>query len=182
LKASWNPVRLNQLGTVELRTIDGNYPEVVLAVAALVHGAASRVRQDGLAIEPDDQALVLEVEGDNLRVPGFAYLGGNLFYAAATIGIESPEVSAYLDSIFEFVESEGRGSTYLAALRTTEGLYKNTEAGVLSALPRVVHLSTGEGLRLVREACDELEKQVSSLRRVAPGQPPGRLEPEKKKV
>ena len=182
MKASWNPERLNQLGTMELRTIDSNYPEVVLAVAALVHGEVSRVSQDGLAIEPDDRALALEVEGDNLRVPGFAYLGGNLFYAAATKGVENPEVSAYLDSVFEFAESEGRRSTYLAALRTTEGSYKNTEAGILSALPRVVHLSMDEGLRLVREACDELEKQVSSLHRVAPGQPHGWLEPEKEKV
>ncbi len=182
LKASWNPVRLNQLGTVELRTIDGNYPEVVLAVAALVHGAASWVRQDGLTLEPDDRALALEVEGDNLRVPGFAYLGGSLFYAAATRGAESPEVSAYLDSVFEFVESEGRGSTYLAALRTPEGLYETTEAGILSDLPRIIHLSRDEGLRLVREACDEFEKQVSSLRRMASGQPPERLERETEKT
>jgi gamma-glutamyl:cysteine ligase YbdK (ATP-grasp superfamily) len=182
LKASWNPVRLNQLGTVELRSIDGNYPEIVLAVAALVHGAASRVRRDNLTVEADDRALALEVEGDNLRVPGFAYLVGSLFYAAATKGVESYEVSAYLNSVFEFVESEGWGSRHLAALRTPTGLYRTTEAGILSALPRIVHLPTDEGLHLVRKACDELEKQVSSLRRVAWGQPPERLERETEKT
>ena len=182
LKASWNPVRLNQLGTVELRSIDGNYPEVVLAVAALVYGAASRVRQDGLTVEPDDRVLALEVEEDNLRVPGFRYLVGSLFYAAATKGVENHEVSVYLDSVFEFAESEGWGSRYLAALRTPEGLYKTTEAGILSALPQVVYLSTNEGLRLVREACDELEEQVSSLRRVALGQPPEPLKRETEKA
>jgi gamma-glutamyl:cysteine ligase YbdK (ATP-grasp superfamily) len=170
LKASWNPVRLNQHGTVELRTIDGNYPEVVLAAAALVHGTASRVRRDGLTIEPDDQARAFEVKGDSLRVPGFEYLGGRLFYAAATEGVENPEVFTYLDSVFEFTESEGRGSEYLAALRTSEGLYRTTEAGILSALPRIVHLSMDAGLRLVREACEELEEQVSSFRRVGPGE------------
>jgi gamma-glutamyl:cysteine ligase YbdK (ATP-grasp superfamily) len=175
LKASWNPVRLNQLGTVELRSIDGNYPEMVLAVAALVHGAASRVRRDGLTIEPDDLVRVLEVEGTDLRVPGFAYLGGSLFYAAATKGVENPEVSAYLDSVFEFAESEDRRRKYLAALRTPAGLFRTTEASILSALPRAVHLSTDEGLRLVREACDELEKQLSSLSQEAQG----RLEREK---
>lgn len=167
LKASWNPVRLNPQGTLELRSIDGNYPEVVLAVAALVHGTASRVRRDNLTVEPDDRARVFEVAGDSLRVPGFEYLGGSLFYAAATKGVENPEVSAYLDSVFEFAESKGRGSKYLAALRTPEGLYRTTEAGILSTLPRIVHLSTDEGLRLVREACDELEEQVSYLRQAA---------------
>ena len=182
LKASWNPVRLNQHGTVELRAIDGNHPGVVLALTTLVHSVASRVRRDGLTVEPDDRARAFEVKGDSLRVPGFAYLSGSLFYAAATKGVEHPEVSAYLDSVYEFAELEGRGSGYLAALRTPEGLYGTTEAGILSALPRIVHLSTDEGLRLVREACDELEEQVSSLRRVAPRQPPGRLERETEKA
>jgi len=175
LKASWNPVRLNEHGTVELRAIDGNYPEVVLAVAALVHGAASRVRKDGLTVEPDDRTRTFEVEGENLRVPGFAYLGGRLFYAAATRGVENPEVSAYLDSVFEFAGSEGRGSGYLTALRTPAGPYRTTEAGILSALPRIIHLSTDEGLHLVREACYELEEQVSSLNHLRQG----RLEREK---
>ena len=175
LKASWNPVRLNQHGTVELRSIDGNYPEIVLAVAALVHGTASRVRRDGLTVEPSDRARAFEVEGSRLRVPGFEYLVGSLFYAAATEGVENPEVSAYLDSVFEFAGSEGWGCGYLAALRTPEGFYRTTEAGILSALPRVVHLSTDEGLRLVREACDELEEQVSFLSQAAQG----RLEREK---
>jgi len=167
LKASWNPVRLNQKGTVELRSIDGNYPEVVLAVAALVHGAASRVRRDGLTVGPDNLVPAFEVEGTNLRVPGFAYLGGSLFYAAATKGVENPEVSTYLDSVFEFAAPEGQGSDYMAALRTTAGLYKITEAGILSAFPRTIYLSTDEGLRLVREACDALEERVSSLSQTA---------------
>ncbi len=171
LKASWNPVRLNPQGTLELRSIDGNYPEVVLAMAALVHGTASRVRRDNLTVEPDDRASGFEVKGDRLYVPDFGYLGGRLFYAAATKGAENPEVSAYLDSVFVFAESEEDwGSRYSAALRTPEGLYRTTEAGILSALPRIVHLSTDEGHRLVREACDVLEEQVSSLRRVAPGE------------
>ena len=182
LKASWNPVRLNQQGTVELRTIDGNYPEVVLAVAVLVHGTASRVRRDGLTVETDDRVRAFEVEGDRLRVPDFGYLGGSLFYAAATEGVENSKVSAYLDSIFEFAELEDQRSGYLTALRTPEGLYRTTEAGILSARPRIVHLSTDEGLRLVREACDELEEQVSSLRQVAPGGLPGRLERETEKA
>jgi gamma-glutamyl:cysteine ligase YbdK (ATP-grasp superfamily) len=183
LKASWNPVRLNQHGTVELRAIDGNYPEVVLAVASLVHGTASRVRRDGLTVEPGDRSRAFEVESDRLRVPGFEYLSRSLFYAAATEGVENPEVSAYLDSVFEFAESEGRGSGYLvAALRTSEGLYRTTETGILSALPRIVHLSTDAGLRLVREACDELEEQVSSLRQVTPGRLPEQLERETEKA
>ena len=167
LKASWNPVRLNQHGTVELRGIDGNYPQVVLAVAALVHDAASRVREEGLTVEPDDQTHALKVDGDRLLVPSFEYLGKSLFYAAATLGTESPEVSAYLDSIVEFAAPEGTGSGYLSGLGAP---YKTTEAEILARCPRNI-LSKDEGLRLVRESCDELEEQVSSLRRRVPRVP-----------
>jgi gamma-glutamyl:cysteine ligase YbdK (ATP-grasp superfamily) len=164
LKASWNPVRVNQHGTVELRGIDGNYPEVVLAVAALVHDAASRVRGEGLTVEPDDQTYAFEVDGNRLLVPGFEYLSKSLFYATATVGAESPEVSAYLDSIVEFAAPEGTGSEYLSGLGAP---YKTTEAEILARCPRNI-LSKDEGLRLVRESCDELEEQVSSLHRKVP--------------
>jgi hypothetical protein len=167
LKASWNPVRLNQHGTVELRGIDGNYPEVVLAVAALVHNAASRVREEGLTVEPDDQTHTFKMEGEKLFVPGFEYLGKSLLYAAATVGAEGPEVAAYLDSIVGFTAPEGTGSGYLSWLGAP---YKTTEDEILAQCPRNV-LSRDEGLRLVRESCDELEEQISSLRRRVPKVP-----------
>src|SRR5215210_6828129 len=62
LAALWNPVRPNQHGTVELRGVDSNYPEVVLAIAALVYSAASRVRKKGLTVEPDDRIRAFKVD------------------------------------------------------------------------------------------------------------------------
>jgi hypothetical protein len=168
LKASWNPVRLNQLGTVELRSLDGNYPRIILAMAALVHDAARRVRKDGLTVEPEARARTFEVQENRLLVPGFRHLGESLSYAAATEGVESPEVSAYLDSIVEFAAPDSSRPAYLTSLRSSEGHYKTTESRILRDLPLITHLSTDEGLRLVREACDELEEQASSLRHKAP--------------
>jgi hypothetical protein len=107
------------------------------------------------------------MEGEKLFVPGFEYLGKSLFYAAATVGAESPEVAAYLDSIVGFTAPEGTGSGYLSRLGAP---YKTTEDEILARCPRNV-LSRDEGLRLVRESCDELEEQVSSLRRRVPRVP-----------
>ena len=168
LKASWNPVRLNQHGTVELRSIDGNYPEVILAVAALVHGAASRVRSEGLTVRPDEKTRAFQMERSRLFVPGFEYLGKSLSYAAATEGVESPAVSAYLDSVFGFAAPEKPGSKHPAWPRSPEGLYKTTEAEILREFPLTTHLSIEDGLLIVREACNELEEQISSLRQKAP--------------
>ena len=164
LKASWNPVRTNRHGTVELRGIDGNYPKVVLMTATLIHGAANRIRREKLAVVPDERSHLLRVEGDRLLVPGFRYLSKDLFYAATTSGIGSAEIRTYVDSIVEFARPERLGTEHPAGLEFHGGSYKTVEVEILERFPQT-SLSADEGLRLVRESCDELEEQVSSLRR-----------------
>lgn len=158
LDAAWNPVRVNAQGTVELRGIDGNYPNSVLDIADLVCRAVGRVRDEGLSVTPTGGLTTFEVDGELLRVPDFEYLGTELFREAATAGLESPEVLAYLDSIMDFV---GRGSG-LEHLKSG-GHYTNTETEILESMNLSgVEISTDEGLRLVREACETLEDQVAS--------------------
>ncbi len=154
LDAAWNPVRLNAHGTVELRGIDGNYPTVVLDTVRLITGAIQRVFDEGLTVKPTAEVGTLELDDHFLRVPDLEYVGKELFRAAATMGMESLEVCAYIDSIFEFV-----GETAPSKL----GAGKNTEAEILENLEDTEHLSQEEGLRIVREACDELEDQVQTL-------------------
>jgi len=163
LRPAWNPVRLNRQGTLELRGMDSNYPEVTLAAAALILGAAERIRQDGLEVVPDDGVRAFEVTGDVLRVPGFGRLDGELLYAAVTGGASDETVAAYLDSILEFAGVEDERLAVLFRHRRTTGTYPTTEAGILEGYDG--HLSEDEGLRLVLEACDELEAQVSHLSR-----------------
>jgi gamma-glutamyl:cysteine ligase YbdK (ATP-grasp superfamily) len=169
LRPAWNPVRLNRQGTVELRGMDSNYPEVTLMASALVLGAADRVRQEGLTVVPDDELRTFEADGERLRVPGFGYLGRELLYAAVTGGVRSPEVTAYVDSILQFAGSDER----LVTLRqwSTDG-YTTTEAKILEGYSSDDgRISREEGLRLVLEACDELEAQASHLDRE--GEPTG---------
>ena len=171
-KSCWGPVRVNGQGTVELRGIDCNYPDVTLAVVALVQAAAGRIRREGLSVTPDTQTRTFEVAGDQLLVPGFEYLGGPLFYAAATGGVEDPSVVAYLDSIWKFAAPRREVAEYLGALRAPGGSYRTTEAGILKEFPTPDGSLSGEdGLHLVRESCEKLEEQVVSAL--------GRNEPEK---
>jgi gamma-glutamyl:cysteine ligase YbdK (ATP-grasp superfamily) len=158
--SSWNPVRLNTHGTVELRGIDSNYPETVLAIGSLVSAAADRVRRESLSVLPREDLRVFEVTGGTLSVPSFGYLDGDLFRAAVTGGTESPAVNSYLDSVLRF---SGANSSF-GAFQVGER-YRTTEAKILHDMAPPVSWSSAEkGLELVREACDELEKQVTSLR------------------
>jgi carboxylate-amine ligase len=159
LDAAWNPVRLNVQGTVELRGIDGNYPAVVLDVAALVNAVTGRVRAEGLTVKPTPGIGTIEPDERFLRVPGFDHLSGRLFREAATAGAASPAVAAYLDSVFAFA---GSVAEELDGLKSGAG-YRCTESEMLESLEHGSRLSRSKGLELVLEACDELERQVEDL-------------------
>ena len=165
LKSAWNPVRLNALGTVELRGTDSDYPEVILAIASLAYNAANRIRQEELTVRPAEGVQTFIVKDKQLAVPDFAYLSGELLYAATTEGIKHPQVTAYLDSILQFAIAAGdEGSPYLAKLGAAIGNYQTTEAEILQEFaPATAEISREDGLRLVRQACDKLEQQVLSL-------------------
>lgn len=164
LKAAWNRVRLNKIGTIEMRGTDSNYPEVILAIASLVYNAADRVRQENLTVRPAEGVHTFQLSGNHLAVPEFNYLDGDLLYAAVTEGVKSSQVKAYLDSLLAFVIPDGgEGSHYLEKLRSSLGEYQTTEAQLQQFQPPTGEISTDEGLQLVLQCCDKLEKQVSSL-------------------
>ncbi len=165
LKSAWNPIRLNKLGTVEIRCIDSNYPSVIIAIVALLEKAAHRVRSEQLKVRPAKEVYTFEVSEEYLWVPDFDYLNGELLYAAATEGVKHPKVKVYVDSILQFaIQDGGEGAKYLTKLRAELDRYHSIEADILQEFtPATAKLSRDEGLRLVRECCDKLEAQVSWL-------------------
>jgi gamma-glutamyl:cysteine ligase YbdK (ATP-grasp superfamily) len=163
LRPAWNPVRLNRQGTLELRGMDSNFPEVTLTAAAIILGAAEHVRSEDLRVVPEKGVRTFEVTGDVLRVPDFDLLNGELLHAAVTGGMHDETVSAYLDSILDLAAEDERLAR-LRRQRLTSGVYPTTEAAILEDYDGG-HLFEEEGLRLVLEACDELESQVSRLGR-----------------
>ncbi|MDJ0728061.1 MAG: hypothetical protein QNJ38_23425, partial [Prochloraceae cyanobacterium] len=164
LKVGWNPVRLNRLGTIELRGIDSNYPEVTLALIALIVDAVERVRARELIVRPQAGLKTFQLDRDQLNVPEFEYLNGELLYEAVTEGVNSLAVKSYLDSLLEFVASEEKISQVECQLRSAVGEYRTTEAKLLAEFaPTTEELSRAEGLRLVRYCCDQLEAQVEFL-------------------
>jgi gamma-glutamyl:cysteine ligase YbdK (ATP-grasp superfamily) len=164
LRPAWNPVRLNRHGTVELRGMDSNYPKITLMACELIHGAANRVRQENLTVTPDAEVQTFEIDGNRLRVPGFAYLSGELLRSVVTEGTSDPAVTWYVDSILEFSGEEGRLAE-LRRYRRLNGRYPTTESDILAEYDG--HISGESGFHLVLEACEELEHEIESLRQEA---------------
>src|SRR5215210_4834026 len=164
-RASWNPVRLSHHGTVEIRSMDANFPEMVLAVCALIRGAAERVRRERIEVRPSRGVLTLEPDGDLLHVPTFSYLNGELLGAAVTSGVLDPRVEAYLDSVVRFASPYLQEPELIEPLGSS-GCYRTTESEILESYPtRGASLTRDQGLSLVREACRRMGEQVSFLRR-----------------
>ena len=165
LKSSWNPIRLNGLGTVEIRCLDSNLPSVILAMIALIEKISHRVRNEGLKVRPAKGLQVFQQEGQTLWVPSFDYLNGDLLYAAATEGVKHPHVKAYVDSVLELAIADGGdGTQYLTKLRQELDRYQSIEGEILQTFnSTTAYLSREEGLSLVLHYCDTLESQVSYL-------------------
>jgi gamma-glutamyl:cysteine ligase YbdK (ATP-grasp superfamily) len=164
-RASWNPVRLNHHGTVEIRSMDANFPAAVLSVCALICGAVDRLRRERLRVRPSRQVRTLEVDGDALLVPAFPYLSGELLGAAVTNGVRDERIRAYLDSFFRFAYAYVGEPDLVEILRGAGGGYKTTEDEVSRSFPHLGATISGEqGLWLVEWSCRQLREQVFSLR------------------
>lgn len=165
LTAGWNPIRLNSIGTVELRGADSNYPQITLALVALVSEAANRVRNENLKVKPQSAARVFQLQGQELIVPEFDYLNHELLYGAVTEGIGNAAVKDYLDSILEFsCDSDSEVSDYLSQFKTKLGTYTTTEAQLLKSFPTTTGtISPADGLSLVRHCCDRLEEEINTF-------------------
>src|SRR5215212_4773056 len=131
-RASWNPVRLSHHGTVEIRSMDANYPEMVLAVCALISGAAERIRHERLEVRPSRRVLTLESDGDLVLVPIFSYLNGELLSAAVTRGVLDRRVEAYVDSVMRFASPYLESPDLVEPLGTA-GSYRTTESEILAS-------------------------------------------------
>jgi hypothetical protein len=165
-RASWNPIRLNYHGTVEIRSMDANFPEVILAVCALICGAVDRLRREHLRVRPTREVRTIELDGDELLVPHFSYLSDQLLGAAVDLGVLDQRIEAYLDSFVRFACAYVEEPDLVESLSCAGNGYKSTEDEVLRSFPPFeATVSREQGLRLVQLSCRRLREQVSSLRR-----------------
>ena len=145
--------------------MDANLPEVILAVCALVCGAVDRLRREHLRVRPSRQVRTLQLDGDELLVPDFSYLSGELLDGAVTRGVRDEGIEAYLDSFVRFASAYVDEPEFVESLGCPGSGYLTTEDEVLHTLPPFeATLSREQGLRLVRRSCQRLREQVLCLR------------------
>jgi gamma-glutamylcysteine synthetase len=106
LSTSWNPVKINPIGTLEQRGMDMNHPQNIVAAAALIKYTTKRIYEDELDVIPGEIGIAepFKVEGDRLYVPPEKYVYKDLQKASAYQGLDSKKVYAHCEGLLKFAK------------------------------------------------------------------------------
>jgi hypothetical protein len=110
LDYTWNPVKINKLGTLEHRGMDMNYPWIAIAASVLIKSVHKRVQRDFLKVMPSDIGLEepFKIEGDVLYIPPHTYVRNDLQYQSAWKGFESDVMYNYCKRFVKFARESMR--------------------------------------------------------------------------
>jgi hypothetical protein len=106
LDYAWNPVKINNKGTLEYRGGDANLMSIVFGVSTMIKFALRKVQQDltlvvPIDIEPRDS---FKIEGNVIFIPPHTLVRDKLQYASAHEGFASKELYEYAQSCLTFID------------------------------------------------------------------------------
>jgi len=102
LDFAWNPVKINKVGSIELRNMDMNMPSVLMAVSVLAKYALRDIQREELDVVPDLIAMdePFKFEDDKIYVPPFGQVSERLQHGVAWDGFDDDAVYKYCKGFF----------------------------------------------------------------------------------
>jgi len=106
LGTSWNPVKINKLGTLEQRGSDMNHPKNIIAATAMMKYIMKMIYEKELEITPSQigNENPFKIDGRKLYVPEEKYLINILQVQSAYKGMESQVVYNYCLELYRLAE------------------------------------------------------------------------------
>lgn len=103
LDSSWNPIKINPHGTMEIRGADMNHPDVIIALAVLLKFITKEVQEKYLEIVPSDAAIQkpFHFDGKKILIPPDSYVINHLQPLAAYEGLSNPEIYKYCEALLQ---------------------------------------------------------------------------------
>jgi hypothetical protein len=101
LDTSWNPVKINPHGTMEIRGADMNHPDIIVALAILLKFIIKEVQEKYLEIIPSNTAIKkpFSFQGKKILIPPDDYVINHLQPLAAYEGLANHEVYKYCKAL-----------------------------------------------------------------------------------
>ncbi|MBU0535343.1 MAG: hypothetical protein KKE20_00090, partial [Nanoarchaeota archaeon] len=103
----WNPVRINKIGTIEQRSADMNFIEIVIAASVLIKYVQRMIHQDFMKVIPSEIGIEepFKVEGNTVYIPPHTHVRKHLQYLSAHKGLEDKDVYNYCTRFFKFARA-----------------------------------------------------------------------------
>ncbi|MFC1800585.1 glutamate-cysteine ligase family protein [Nanoarchaeota archaeon] len=110
LNFTWNPVKINKLGTLELRGMDMNHPQYLIAASVFLKFIFKKVQQEFLHVMPSDTGIdePFKIEDNLLYIPAHTHVRNNLQKYSAYDGLYNKEMYKYVKRFIRFAKSCSR--------------------------------------------------------------------------
>jgi carboxylate-amine ligase len=128
LDFGWNPVRINKVGTVEMRGMDMNLPSTLMAVGIMAKYVLKNIQREDLEIVPTVSAIQepFKFEDDQIYVPPFWYVNSYLQYQSALRGMDNDAIYKYCKNFFSLC-MRFTNKKYYPALKPIKDMLKTRQ-------------------------------------------------------
>lgn len=126
LDNTWNPVRISSHGTMEIRGMDMNHPDIVTALAVVIRFIIKAVQEKFLNVVPSDIGATSPFtrEGNVIYIPPDSLVRTVLQRKSAYEGLASDEVRDYCASLLKLAK-EFIPENRLPLLKSLEDMLEN---------------------------------------------------------
>lgn len=106
LDNTWNPVKINAHGTMEIRGMDMNHPDIIVAIALMVKYIIKEVQEKFLQIVPSDIGIAdpFKREGHIIYIPPDSHVRQVLQRKAAYQGLADDDVYHYVSGLLKLAK------------------------------------------------------------------------------
>lgn len=158
LDFSWNPVKVNKLGTLEQRGMDTNYLGTCLGVSVALKSILRAIQQDFYHVVPADYAIEepFKLEGNVILVPPHSHVRSNLQYESAHDGLNGKDVYRYCSRFYRLA-SKLTYKKYMPALRPLKNMLD--ERATLS--DKIMRQVKSSGFSLRGKVPGEVTRQIA---------------------
>jgi|ETNmetMinimDraft_2_1059921.scaffolds.fasta_scaffold22825_1 carboxylate-amine ligase len=107
LDISWNPVKINKLGTLEQRGMDTNLPSINFANMILYKYAMRKIQREFIQVLPTDHGLAnaFKIEDNMLFIPPHTTVRNRLQKASVYQGFRNKELHSYAKKFYKFAKN-----------------------------------------------------------------------------
>ena len=107
LNISWNPVKINKLGTLEQRGMDMNYMSILLGVSALIKFSLKKIQREFIEVIPSDRGInePFKIKKGVMFIPPHTHIREKLQKASAYEGYKNKELYEYTKKFYKFAKS-----------------------------------------------------------------------------